>query len=58
MTQQISWVYILLGDAITEMFSAFGMILLMYITFTFEAMAKGYHDQKEKYAGMDPNNDY
>jgi hypothetical protein len=40
LNQQISWVYILLGDAITEMFSAFGMILLMTITFTFEAMAK------------------
>lgn len=42
LTQQVSWVYILLGDAITEMFSAFGMILLMTITFTFEAMAKQY----------------
>ena len=40
--EQISWVYILLGDAITEMFSAFGMIILMTITFTFEAMAKQY----------------
>lgn len=42
LSQQISWVYILLGDAITEIFSAFGMILLMTITFTFEAMAKQY----------------
>lgn len=40
LAMQVSWVYILLGDAITEMFSAFGMILLMTITFTFEAMAK------------------
>jgi hypothetical protein len=40
--QQISWMYILLGDGITEMFSAFGMILLMVITYTFEADAKQY----------------
>jgi len=36
LNQQLSWHYILLGDAITEMFSAFGMILLMTITFNFE----------------------
>lgn len=42
LSQQISWIYILLGDSITEMFSAFGMILLLTITFTFEASAKGY----------------
>jgi hypothetical protein len=42
MAQQISWVYILLGDAITEMFSAFGMILLLTITFNFEAEAMIY----------------
>ena len=34
--QQLSWHYILLGDAITEMFSAFGMILLMMVTMSFE----------------------
>ena len=39
LSQQISWVYILLGDAITEMFSAFGMILLITVTFNFEAEA-------------------
>jgi hypothetical protein len=38
--QQISWMYILLGDGFTEMLSAFGMILLMVITYTFEANAK------------------
>ncbi len=42
LTMQISWVYILLGDSITEMFSAFGMIILLTITFTFEASAKNY----------------
>ena len=41
-TQQVSWVYILLGDAITEMLSASGMILLMTCTFRFEALAKTY----------------
>ena len=40
--QQISWVYILLGDAITEILSAFGMVLLCTITFKFEALAKTY----------------
>lgn len=39
LAQQISWVYILLGDAITEMLSAFGMILLITVTFNFEAEA-------------------
>jgi hypothetical protein len=39
LSQQISWVYILLGDAITEMLSAFGMILLLTVTFNFEAEA-------------------
>lgn len=39
LSQQISWVYILLGDAITEMLSAFGMILLITVTFNFEAEA-------------------
>lgn len=38
--EQIEWVYILMGDAITEMFSALGMIMLMVITFTFEKEAK------------------
>lgn len=42
LSQQISWVYILLGDAITEMLSAFGMILLLTITFNFEAEAMIY----------------
>lgn len=36
LSQQLSWHYILLGDAITEIFSAFGMILLMTVTFSFE----------------------
>jgi len=36
LTQQLSWHYILLGGAITEMCSAFGMMLLMTITFNFE----------------------
>ena len=40
LSQQISWMYILLGDGITEVISAFGMILLMVITYTFEADAK------------------
>jgi len=45
---QISWVYILLGDAITEMFSAVGMIMLMTITFTFEKEAKQFIHQESK----------
>ncbi len=49
--------YILLGDAISEMFSAFGMILLMVITFTFEEMAKGYQNQQNRNAALNPNND-
>lgn len=36
LSQQLSWHYILLGDAITEMLSAFGMILLMTVTISFE----------------------
>ena len=39
LAQQITWVYILLGDAITEMLLAFGMILLLKVTFNFEAEA-------------------
>jgi hypothetical protein len=42
LSQQVSWVYILLGDAITEMLSAFGMILLLTVTFNFEAEAMIY----------------
>jgi hypothetical protein len=40
--------YILLGDGITEIFSAFGMILLMVITYTFEADAKQFLHQLSK----------
>jgi hypothetical protein len=40
LSMQISWVYILLGDAMTEMMSAFGMTLLMIITYKFEAIGK------------------
>jgi hypothetical protein len=54
LTMQVGWVYILLGDAITEMFSAFGMILLMTITFTFEAMAKQYLHQQKNNNEMNP----
>ena len=51
---QISWVYILLGDAITEILSAFGMILLMTITFTFEAMCKQFLHQQNTNSDMTP----
>lgn len=40
--------YILLGDGITEIFSAFGMILLMVITYTFESDAKQFLHQLSK----------
>jgi len=49
-------VYILLGDAISEMFSAFGMIILMVITFTFENMAKEFQNQEKRNAELNLNN--
>ena len=48
LAQQISWIYFLLGDAITEMLSAFGMILLLTITFSFEAEAMIYIHQENQ----------
>jgi hypothetical protein len=48
LAQQISWVYILLGDAITEMLSAFGMILLITVTFNFEAEAMMFIHQENQ----------
>ncbi|CDW77045.1 UNKNOWN [Stylonychia lemnae] len=66
--QQISWIYILFGDAITELLSAFGMIILITLTFKFDSMAIQYNQQSckyfkqselyiEKYAAMNPDND-
>ena len=46
--QQTSWIYILFGDAITEMFSAFGMLLLLTTTFSIDSQAIQYHNQSSK----------
>eukprot|EP00347_Sterkiella_histriomuscorum_P009994 403339091 len=55
--QQMSWIYILFGDSITELLSAFGMILLVTLTFKFDSMALQYNQQSEQYAAMNPDND-
>lgn len=36
--QMTSWIYILFGDAISEVLSAFGLILLVTLTFKFDSM--------------------
>ena len=41
--QHLSWIYILFGDSITELLSAFGMILLVTLTFKFDSMALQYN---------------
>lgn len=48
--QQTTWIYILFGDAITELFSAFGMLLLLTVTFTVDSLAIQYHNQYRKFA--------
>ena len=51
--QQLSWHYILLGDAITEMFSAFGMIMLMVVTMTFEEDSLNFMNQSKHLGSRD-----